>query len=240
MPFSDLRTQEIYHIFTDLVVLPMAFTKADGKFLWANQAFCDIVDYNLMELLGEDGVSWKELTVDPNDLQDDEEALKQITDGVMDRYTLVKKYKTKTGRLVPIRLVVQRFPKVDDIQFFVVSATRLDNGYKDAFDYANQFIKKTVNDIFDKQAELSKEIQALHKEQTVLQQNVIDTMWISKIAMDAYSSLKANPKLVLAIIVVLGCIFYGDATLSILTRIKQAFLILWEPTSAQATVLPSG
>lgn len=240
MPFSELKTQEIYHIFTDLVTSPVAFTKPDGAFLWANQAFCDMIDYNLTELLGDDGISWKVLTADTQDLQDDEEALKQILNDITDRYTLVKKYRSKTGKLVPVRLVVQRFPKVTEIQFLVVSATRLDNGYKDAFDYADQFIKKTVNDIFDKQAQLSQEIQALHKEQTVLQQNVIDTMWISKIATDIYQSLRANPKLVLVILVVLGCIFYGDTTITILTRIKQALSILWEPTSAPATVLPSG
>lgn len=240
MPFADLKTQEIYHIFTDLVISPIAFTLANGKFLWANQAFCDMIDYNLTELLGEDGISWKDLTADTHDLEDDEEALSQILQGNSDHYTLVKKYRSKSGKLVPVRLVVQRFPKVSDVQFLVVTATKLDNGYKDAFDYADQFIKRTVNEIFDKQTELSKEIQALHKEQTVLQQNVIDTMWISKIATDVYAALKSNPKMVLIILVVLGCMFYGEATITVLTRVKQALSILWEPVSAQTTVLPPG
>lgn len=235
MNFTDIPQQELYYILTDLVSTPLAFTLGDGTFLWVNQAYANMVDYSITELVGKDGVSWKTLTADKADLQDDEENVERLTNGLSDRYTIVKKYRRKTGGIIPVRLLVTRYPRAGEIGFFVVSATELNNGYKDAFDYADQVIKGLVNNLVNEQGRLRDEVSKLHQGQTVFQQNLADSLWVGEVCKDIFSYLKERPKTVLVITIVICCLIFGDSTLTFMERVKNAFQIIYKDSTAKVT-----
>ncbi len=66
-----------------------AVIDANGKFLWINQAYCDVLNARREQVLGTTWMHWTH----QDDLKLDEELASQIRDGSIRQYRMVKKYK---------------------------------------------------------------------------------------------------------------------------------------------------
>jgi PAS domain S-box-containing protein len=80
----------------------MAHVALDGRWLRVNQRLCDIVRYSREELLER---TFQDITY-PADLDADLECVQQLLDGLIDTYTLDKRYLRKDGSTVWIALTV--------------------------------------------------------------------------------------------------------------------------------------
>lgn len=94
---------------------PIACVDLDGRFVWANESWCNLLGYTLGEL---EEKTWKDLTP-INDIGADEVAVQSVISGVSDEYQMQKHYITKSGKLIPVWLYVHRFPELGDVTMFV-------------------------------------------------------------------------------------------------------------------------
>ena len=85
---------------------PVALVGADHNFTWCNAAYEQLVGYSEAELVNK---TWMEITED-TDVGGDMSAAKSVIDGERNSYTTAKKYRHKSGCLVPIALTVWRYP----------------------------------------------------------------------------------------------------------------------------------
>ena len=83
-------------------VIGMAFVTTEGGWLRANPSLCKLLGYTEDELRER---TWMELT-DPRDTKPDLDAVKQVVAGERNSYTMLKRYITKFGGLVPVELTV--------------------------------------------------------------------------------------------------------------------------------------
>ena len=236
---QQLTKEELLLIMTELVSCPLAFTATDGKFLWVNQAFAKMLDYSVPELIGDDGPTWMDLTPDKEDLSNDVDALESLKRNETNSYVLVRKYRAKTGKTIPVRIVVEKYPRNGDRSFFTVTVTELNNGYKDAFDYANGVISNIVRGIAEQQRQILSETRNIQLEQTVLKQNVNDSLWVGNLVTDMWELVKGRPKIALTVMLVVSLLVFGDRTLVVLDKVRAAISIIFlQVEHAQAPVLP--
>lgn len=74
----------------------------DGKFWYANPAFCKMLEYTESELLNK---KFKDIT-DPQDIEAEEQMSKMVADGEYETYDMTKSYITKTKKNLPVLLRV--------------------------------------------------------------------------------------------------------------------------------------
>lgn len=236
-----LTKEDLLLITTELITAPLAFTNYSGKFVWVNQAFARLLDYSTPELTGPDGPTWMDLTPDKEDLSNDQDALNSLKNNEISSYVLVKKYRAKTGRSVPVRIVVEKFPREIAESFFIVTVTELNNGYRDAFDYANVVINNIVKTIAEQQKEILSEVKKLQIEQTVLKQNVSDSLWVGNIVTEMWEVTRSRPKIALTVLLTFSLLFFGDRTVAVLDKVRKAVSIIFlQVEHAQTPVLPPG
>jgi len=115
MPPLDLAQYEALWAISEI---PMALVDLDDRFVRCNRAFCGIVGYAQHELRLR---TWKQIT-HPDDLEGDIASVESLrADNESDGYGLTKRYITKDGRIIFVRLSV--LPVRDDkgncVGFFV-------------------------------------------------------------------------------------------------------------------------
>lgn len=106
----------------------LACVAPNGSFRWANQHFCRIVGYSLVELLA---MRWHDLT-DLNDIGGDEQSVQQVLKGLTEDYFLTKKYKRRDGSKVDIELYVHRFPEVGEVTLLLAAIEETDMAHIEA------------------------------------------------------------------------------------------------------------
>jgi diguanylate cyclase (GGDEF)-like protein/PAS domain S-box-containing protein len=80
----------------------MALVALDGTFMEVNHALCRLVRYDEADLLG---LTFQQIT-HPEDLESDLDNLAMLTRGAIDHYTMEKRYLTRDGEIVWVRLAV--------------------------------------------------------------------------------------------------------------------------------------
>lgn len=75
----------------------------DGEFLYVNKKYAEVIEYTPAELMNK---SFREIT-HPEDLDDDAEMVKAVLDGKIDSYKMTKRYISKTGKVVWVKLDVK-------------------------------------------------------------------------------------------------------------------------------------
>lgn len=79
----------LYHIIFDNSPIGIAVINSiNGKMIKVNPAFCDIVDRTEDELAS---IDWMAIT-HPDDVQEDLDLMKQLNSGVIDKFTMKKRY----------------------------------------------------------------------------------------------------------------------------------------------------
>lgn len=92
------------HHFTviDNAACGIALVDKDKKFLYTNKQFADTCEYSPIELVGR---SFQDIT-HPDDSSEDASMAQALLDGEIDSYNMTKRYITKTGKTVWVKLKV--------------------------------------------------------------------------------------------------------------------------------------
>ncbi|KPC54661.1 PAS domain S-box protein [Amantichitinum ursilacus] len=173
----------------------LAWVALDGTWMRVNQPLCDFLGYTNQELMA---LTFQDITY-PDDLRIDLQSLEDLLAGLIDHYTLEKRYVRKDGQVVWAKLTVslrhhadgtpQHFISVvEDIQRRKASESALKNlrdtleqrvGERTAaLQQANQSLSIAVNQQLEAQAQLRRS-EALHR-------SVLET------AADAFISIDAH------------------------------------------------
>jgi diguanylate cyclase (GGDEF)-like protein/PAS domain S-box-containing protein len=88
----------------------MALVALDGTFMEVNHALCRLVGYDEPDLLG---LTFQQIT-HADDLDSDLDNLAMLTRGAIDHYTMEKRYLTRDGAVVWVRLAVSMARDEDD------------------------------------------------------------------------------------------------------------------------------
>lgn len=83
-------------------IIGMALVSEDGRFLDANPAFCDMVEYSLYEL---QSIDFATIT-HPSDIKADVQMAERVSSGMTPGYIMKKRYITKTGKIIWVTLKV--------------------------------------------------------------------------------------------------------------------------------------
>lgn len=105
--------------------VPMLATMPDGKILWANEAFENLLGYTLTEL---ERLTWIKITKDDDDLEYDLQNAASTIAGERFDYQLQKTYIAKSGSSKSCVIDVMRFPRTGEFQCFLVAVLPLDRG----------------------------------------------------------------------------------------------------------------
>lgn len=109
------QKDELLIILWDRSLVGVALVAKDGRFEFANEAFCKITEYSETELCKR---RFQDIT-HPDDLVADVSMACDVANGGHDSYTMKKRYITKTGKLVWIILQVQALTVNGNFHFFV-------------------------------------------------------------------------------------------------------------------------
>ncbi len=95
----------------------LAAVGPDGRWLDANPKLCEILEWPLVSLRA---MTFQQVT-HPLDVNDDVEMTDKLRLGQIDHYTMSKRYITKTGRVIWIKLHVTpvRDPETGEFEFFL-------------------------------------------------------------------------------------------------------------------------
>lgn len=108
-----------------------------GEILKANNSFCQIVEYAETELYNK---SYKDIT-HPDDLCYDERMVKRCLSGEIPGYEMFKRYLTKTGKIVWVRLTVWSIKNEDNVVINLCAhAQKMVNGERSRLEKENKDI----------------------------------------------------------------------------------------------------
>lgn len=105
----------------------IVFCDKQGNFLKVNQKFSEITEYNQAELYDK---SYADIT-HPSDLSSDKKMIRKCLEREIPGYEMFKRYITKTGKVIWVRLTV--WPIINDedsVEYFIAHVQQLVNGDK--------------------------------------------------------------------------------------------------------------
>jgi PAS domain S-box-containing protein len=103
-----------YKEMIDNAVCGIALVTAEGRFSYANKKFCADVEFSQVELYG---MTFQEIT-HPSDVAFDEDMARMVASGIQDDYSMVKRYLTKSQRVLWVRLVVRALKEEGAFEVF--------------------------------------------------------------------------------------------------------------------------
>lgn len=95
-------THRAFVSFWNNALIGLAVVEENGRFVAANPAFCAITEYAEAEL---QTMRYQDIT-DPRDVEGDVEMARRVANNEDERYTMKKRYITKTGKIVWVVLRV--------------------------------------------------------------------------------------------------------------------------------------
>ena len=128
---SELQQKILISILHDYVHTPICFSTETGTFLWVNTAWARMLEYTPQELINSKVHTWKNLTVESEDLILDEEQVQLLISGQITNTLIVKKYRKKSGGTILTRLTISRFPAQGECIFFVCTAVKIEDSEKE-------------------------------------------------------------------------------------------------------------
>lgn len=131
-----LRASEAHlHSFYELDLIGLAITSPEKHWLRINNYLCTMLEYAESELRD---MTWAELTY-PEDLQADLQQFKRLLNNEIDHYALEKRFVSRSGKVIPTKLVMQCTRKPDGSVDYVIAmveditaSKRLENKRKDS------------------------------------------------------------------------------------------------------------
>lgn len=139
-PIEDLK-YFLRHTHIQIIV-----SKPDGTIIWANESFCNYIQYTLYEL---QRIGWKNISQHGLDLEADTNQLDSLTPS-SNQYSVQKKYIPKNGKPELGTLTVLAFFKDSKIDYCLTVWEPLKNGTAAAFDLAitsTNNMSKAINEL---------------------------------------------------------------------------------------------
>lgn len=171
---------------------PMLATLPCGEILWCNEAFEGLLGFASVELVGKK--TWKDLTANDEDLQNDVALAAQCELGQRTDYQLQKVYRTKGGTLRRCIIDVIRYPLNGEFRVFLVAVCPVDHGVEFALGQLNE-IRELI-------------VQMAQRENQAV---VVNGLTLDKIVAFANS----HPVIASVIALVLGTLLFGDRVIEI-------------------------
>ncbi len=106
--------------------IPMLASMPDGSILWCNVAFEEFLEYSIVELVGDNGKTWSDLTSSSEDAAADLILVAQLEAAARREYTFQKSYRTKAGVDRKCIIHVMRYPESGEFNCCLVSVIPLD------------------------------------------------------------------------------------------------------------------
>ena len=103
------ESEERLHSIYDLGLIGLAITSPEKGWIRINDYLCKMLEYSESELRG---MTWAQLTY-PEDLAADVRQFQRLLGNEIDRYALEKRFISRSGKIIPTRLVVQCARKQD-------------------------------------------------------------------------------------------------------------------------------
>lgn len=103
------RQDETLRVLWNRSLLGFALVSVDGELLKVNNAFCEMLEYSETELLAK---SFQDIT-HPEDSDQDVDMAEKVASGALEYYIMYKRYLTKTGSVIWIKLRVDKITSVD-------------------------------------------------------------------------------------------------------------------------------
>lgn len=228
MYVSFLRTvdqNKLHEIFGHVLKRPCSITTSDGKFLWANRAWCNMLGYSYQELLGV--VRWDQITSNKEDLETDLLMLQQLIDGKEISYEIIKYYITKGQERVHVRVTITRIPYSGQIDWFFVEAEVLGDEEKEALDYASAQISKLADTFTTSHTEIVDRIDKL----IIQQERVINlwekSQWFSQICYSGVTAMMSyaekNPVYATITVIVIATLMFGSPVVETIREVASLF-----------------
>jgi len=117
---TDVINKNWHPLFENLDI-GTALVSRDGNFLKVNPVFCEIVGYSESEILDK---RFQDIT-HPSDVQADEEMSKKVILGEHPGYRMIKRYISKTNKVVWVELIVLSISN-DTFEMFFVQILPID------------------------------------------------------------------------------------------------------------------
>lgn len=115
-PLPDVPPEAYYEAWHAMRT-PAAFVDTYNRFITVNDAFSELLEYSASELRG---TTWMDHTVE-DDVEGDMKSVRDVLDGRVNYYAMLKRYRTKTGREIMRRLIVARYPTAPDREMLMFS-----------------------------------------------------------------------------------------------------------------------
>lgn len=112
----------IAHSLWHHLVIGVAIVDTDGTFIKVNPALCELLEYVETELTDK---TFMEIT-HPADLNDDLEMIDKVKNGEIDGYAMTKRYISKTGRVIWVKLKIRRIPATGKLEYFLSQINPVD------------------------------------------------------------------------------------------------------------------
>lgn len=192
--------EQLAHIIEQCACMRLV-SQADGTILYANRAFREWSGYTMSELTK---LGWKNLSVDDDDFAADIEELQSVREGKLHHYSVQKRYRKKDGGAHVGTLTVHRYPSTGEIQWFACTWDPHENGTAAAFSMAMERTEAFIR----KLTELEEQVRAMNSMTDGEQAMVKVTRTLSK-----------NPRLALALFVVLLTMMGAESVVALLQRL---------------------
>lgn len=137
-----------YHFtIIDNAACGIALVDKDKKFLYTNKKFSETCEYSPIELIGR---SFEDIT-HPEDVHEDVSMVQAILDGKIDSYTMTKRYITKTGKTVWVKLKVNGLYTADNQRVLEVFLPQI-------LEVSDPEVRMELNKLYETMGEYKKEL----------------------------------------------------------------------------------
>lgn len=111
------RSKSVADLLWDVAVIGIAEVGLNGSWIKVNPAICKMLEYTQTEL---QSMKFQDIT-HPADLNDDKHMAQKLIDGDLESYVMTKRYITKTGKIIWVKLNVDAVLSDDSEVLFFLS-----------------------------------------------------------------------------------------------------------------------
>lgn len=130
----SFKHQDLWSKIYDESPIGINFVDNQGRWLSVNKKMTDITEYSEAELLD---MSYRDLTYF-KDLGPHEQMLRKLGEGEINHFEILKRYLTKSGKLVWVRVIVWSLKNDDETIYLITNVIPLKNGERNKLEQVGE------------------------------------------------------------------------------------------------------
>lgn len=215
---NKLSSTFLIHMVQNYIDVPFCISIGIGEFLWVNNAWAEMLEYSVTELVENPNLNWKTLTYDSKDLAIDEEQVKLLEDGSISENLFIKKYRQKSGTSITVKLSVKRFPSQGNCIFFICTATKLDEYQRETINLILDELKDSNNQMMLWNKRIFKTLRKIEKD---LAENTKHEFLaiLANILNRLYVFADKYPKITIMVIMLIFSSIFGETASTIVDKV---------------------